>query len=62
MGFAEHHTEENKAEKLDKRFLANLLKDATFFLTLLDLTDVCPLLTMHYIQVGLQIQYMFSNF
>jgi hypothetical protein len=33
-----------------------------FFLTLLDLTDVCPLLTKQNIQVGLQIQYMFYNF
>jgi hypothetical protein len=29
---------------------------------LLDLIDVCPLLTNQYIQVGLQIQYMFYNF
>jgi hypothetical protein len=29
---------------------------------LLDLTDVCPLLTKQYIQVGLQIQYMLYNF
>jgi hypothetical protein len=28
----------------------------------LDLTDVCPLLTKQYIQVGLQIQYMLFNF
>ncbi len=32
------------------------------FLTLFDLTDVCPLLTKQYIQVGLQIQYMLYNF
>jgi hypothetical protein len=30
--------------------------------TLLDLTDVCPLLTKQYTQVGLQIQYMLYNF
>jgi hypothetical protein len=35
---------------------------ANFFLTLLDLTDVCSLLTKQYIQVGLQIQYMLYNF
>jgi hypothetical protein len=29
---------------------------------LLDLTDVCPLLTKQYIQVGLQLQYMLYNF
>jgi hypothetical protein len=29
------------------------------FLTLLDLTEICPLLTKQYIKVGLQIQYMF---
>jgi hypothetical protein len=28
----------------------------------LDLTDVCPLLTKQYIQVGLQMQYMLCNF
>jgi hypothetical protein len=28
----------------------------------LDLTDVCPLLTKQYIQIGLQIQYMLYNF
>jgi hypothetical protein len=33
-----------------------------FFLMLLDLTDVCPLLTKQYIQVELQIQYMLYNF
>jgi hypothetical protein len=33
----------------------------SLFLTLLDLTDVCPLLTKQYIQVGLQMQYMLSN-
>jgi hypothetical protein len=33
-----------------------------FFKTFLDLTDVCPLLTKQYIQVGLQIQYMLYNF
>jgi hypothetical protein len=33
-----------------------------FFLTLLDLTDVCPLLTKQYIQFGLQKQYMLYNF
>jgi hypothetical protein len=32
-----------------------------FFKTLLDLTDVCRLLTKQYIQVGLQIQYMLYN-
>jgi hypothetical protein len=32
------------------------------FLTFLDLTDVCPLLTKQYIQFGLQIQYMLENF
>jgi hypothetical protein len=30
--------------------------------TLLDLTDVCPLLTKQYIHVGLQIQYILYNF
>jgi hypothetical protein len=30
--------------------------------TLLNLTDVCPLLTKQYLQVGLQIQYIFYNF
>jgi hypothetical protein len=34
----------------------------TFLKTLLDLTDVCPLLTKQYKQVGLQIQYMFYVF
>jgi hypothetical protein len=29
MGFAEQHTEEEKAEKLDKKFLAYFLKDVT---------------------------------
>jgi uncharacterized protein YaiL (DUF2058 family) len=29
MGFAEHHTEEKRSEKLDKKFLAHLLKDVT---------------------------------
>ncbi len=29
MGFAEHHTEEQKTEKLDKKILAHLLKDIT---------------------------------
>jgi hypothetical protein len=29
---------------------------------LLDLTDVCPLLTKQHIQVGLQMQYMLYNF
>jgi hypothetical protein len=29
MGYAEHHTEEVKSEKLDKKFLAHLLKDVT---------------------------------
>jgi hypothetical protein len=29
---------------------------------LLDLTDVCPLLTKQYIQVRLQIQYMLYNY
>ncbi len=32
------------------------------FSTLLDLTDVCPLLTKQYTEVGLQIQYMLYNF
>jgi hypothetical protein len=36
----------------------NLLTLFSFFM-LLDLTDVCPLLTKQYIQVGLQIQYIF---
>jgi hypothetical protein len=34
------------------------MTDGYIFLTLLDLTDVCPLLTRQYIQVGLQIQYI----
>ncbi len=29
MGFSEHHTEEKRSEKLDKKFLAHLLKDVT---------------------------------
>jgi hypothetical protein len=29
MGYAEHYTEEDKAEKLDKKFIAHLLKDIT---------------------------------
>jgi hypothetical protein len=33
-----------------------------FFKRYFDLTDVCPLLTKQYIQVGLQIQYMFLQF
>jgi hypothetical protein len=33
-----------------------------FVQTLFDLTDVCPLLTEQYIQVGLQVQYMLYNF
>jgi hypothetical protein len=33
-----------------------------FFYTLLDLTDVCPLLTKQYIQVGLHIKYILNNF
>jgi hypothetical protein len=33
-----------------------------FFSMFLDLTDVCPLLTKQYIQVGLQIQYVLYNF
>jgi hypothetical protein len=33
-------------------------KNLNFLQTLLDLTDVCPLLTKQYIQVGLQIQYV----
>jgi hypothetical protein len=36
--------------------------ESFFFKTLLDLTDVCPLLTKQYLQVGLQIQYMLYNF
>jgi hypothetical protein len=32
------------------------------FLTLLDLTDACALLTKQYILVGLQVQYMLYNF
>jgi hypothetical protein len=32
------------------------------FNMLLELTDVCPLLTKQYIQVGLQIQFMLYNF
>jgi hypothetical protein len=43
-----------------KRFQIILVK--SIFLTLLDLTDVCPLLTKQYIQVGLQIQQMLYNF
>jgi hypothetical protein len=29
MGYAEHYMEEAKAERLDKKFIANLLKDIT---------------------------------
>ncbi len=29
VGFAEHHTNENETEKLDKKFVAHLLKDVT---------------------------------
>jgi hypothetical protein len=29
MGYAEHHTEDKRSEKLDKRFVAHLLKDVT---------------------------------
>jgi hypothetical protein len=29
MGYAEHHTEEQGSENLDKFFLAHLLKDVT---------------------------------
>ncbi len=29
MGYSEHHTEEKRSEKLDKKFLAHLLKDVT---------------------------------
>ncbi len=29
MGYAEHHTEEQRSEKLEKKFLAHLLKDVT---------------------------------
>ena len=29
MGYAEHHTEEAKAEKLDRKFVATLLKEVT---------------------------------
>jgi hypothetical protein len=29
MGYAEHHTEEKRSEKLNKKFLAHLLKDVT---------------------------------
>jgi hypothetical protein len=29
MGYAEQHTEEGKSEKLDKKFLAHLLRDVT---------------------------------
>jgi hypothetical protein len=42
--------------KPQKYILVNL--EVVFF----DLTDVCPLLTKQYIQVGLQIQYMSHNF
>jgi hypothetical protein len=31
----------------------------SYFLTLFEVTDVCPLLIKEYIQVGLQIQYTF---
>jgi hypothetical protein len=29
MGYAEHHTEKATAEKVDKKFIANLLRDVT---------------------------------
>ncbi len=38
----------------------NPTKAVCFFKTLLDLTDVCPLLTKQYMQVGLQIQYIYT--
>jgi hypothetical protein len=39
-----------------------VIEEARLFLTLLDLTDVCPFLTKQYIQVGLQILHMFFVF
>jgi hypothetical protein len=39
-----------------------ILSKNLIFKTLLDLTDVCLLLTKQYTQVGLQIQYVLYNF